>query len=192
MGVRKLLLQAGVVAAAIGGAAAANATDYGVGFNGPEYFLITPSNTDIFTAPVINAVFGINYSGVSSFDDTINFTIPQNGFGTGSVTSTFVFNTSNLLTFSSILFNGTPLDITSTPTSSGASIAVPITIFANQLNTIQFVGSVTGSAGFSGTAQFVAAAVPEPATWAMMVVGFGVIGAACRRSRATSTKIAFS
>ena len=39
-----------------------------------------------------------------------------------------------------------------------------------------------GGANNSATATFAAAnAVPEPATWAMMIGGFGLIGAAARR-----------
>lgn len=45
----------------------------------------------------------------------------------------------------------------------------------------------------SATANPVASAVPEPATWAMMMVGFGVIGAAMRRKRHNvKAKISFA
>jgi NADH/NAD ratio-sensing transcriptional regulator Rex len=36
--------------------------------------------------------------------------------------------------------------------------------------------------------QDVVRAVPEPATWAMMIVGFGLIGRALRRKRAAGRK----
>lgn len=36
------------------------------------------------------------------------------------------------------------------------------------------------------------AAVPEPATWAMLVTGFGVVGFGMRRRRKTSTGVAFA
>lgn len=41
------------------------------------------------------------------------------------------------------------------------------------------------------TQQIAAAAVPEPATWAMMIVGFGMAGGALRRRRAT-TKVRYT
>lgn len=59
----------------------------------------------------------------------------------------------------------------------------------NLLNSASYAGS-TGVPGatsasvagpYDGTFTEVAGAVPEPATWAMMVVGFGVIGAGMRR-----------
>lgn len=38
----------------------------------------------------------------------------------------------------------------------------------------------------------VISAVPEPATWAMMIGGIGMIGGAMRRRRAVSTKVSFA
>lgn len=35
-------------------------------------------------------------------------------------------------------------------------------------------------------------AVPEPATWAMMIVGMGIVGGAMRRRAKTSTKVSFA
>jgi hypothetical protein len=40
--------------------------------------------------------------------------------------------------------------------------------------------SMTGGGGTGG-----GGSVPEPATWAMMITGFGLIGAAMRRKRVT-------
>ena len=36
------------------------------------------------------------------------------------------------------------------------------------------------------------AAIPEPATWAMMILGFGVIGGALRRRRRTAARVVFA
>lgn len=47
--------------------------------------------------------------------------------------------------------------------------------------TIQGTRGTTGS--FGGNVAFTAAAVPEPATWAMMLFGFGAVGFAMRRRR---------
>jgi hypothetical protein len=41
-----------------------------------------------------------------------------------------------------------------------------------------------GSAQFSATFSSIAAAVPEPATWALMILGFGVVAHAMRRAKA--------
>ncbi|QDZ09087.1 PEP-CTERM sorting domain-containing protein [Sphingomonas panacisoli] len=36
------------------------------------------------------------------------------------------------------------------------------------------------------------APVPEPTTWAMMIVGFGLVGSAMRRSRKVTTRVRFA
>ncbi len=50
-----------------------------------------------------------------------------------------------------------------------------------------------GNLTFAGnlTIADLAAAVPEPATWALMILGFGAVGAALRRRRVT-TRISFA
>ena len=47
--------------------------------------------------------------------------------------------------------------------------------------TIEGTRGTTGS--FGGNVAFTAQAVPEPATWGMMLMGFGVVGFAMRRRR---------
>ena len=50
-----------------------------------------------------------------------------------------------------------------------------------------------GNPGFTGTATSGVAAVPEPATWAMMLAGFGAVGFAMRtRSRTSVNKVQFA
>ena len=47
--------------------------------------------------------------------------------------------------------------------------------------------------GVNVIGQFVtASAVPEPATWAMMLVGFGIIGFAARRRQSVKTTVAYA
>ncbi len=51
------------------------------------------------------------------------------------------------------------------------------------------------ASGFSRWGQYVAAinaAVPEPATWAMMIAGFGFVGAAARRNRRITVRVSMS
>jgi hypothetical protein len=52
-----------------------------------------------------------------------------------------------------------------------------------------FFGLTNGGTAVSGNFRLTAAAVPEPASWAMMVGGFGVVGGALRRR---STKVSFA
>jgi hypothetical protein len=43
--------------------------------------------------------------------------------------------------------------------------------------------------GFSNAVLYTTAPIPEPATWAMMIAGFGLIGGAMRRRRSTATVV---
>lgn len=55
--------------------------------------------------------------------------------------------------------------------------------------------SITNFGGFSGATYMpyeAAAAVPEPATWAMMIGGFGLIGATMRRRNKIATAVKFA
>ena len=69
--------------------------------------------------------------------------------------------------------------------------------FVAGLNTLTFTVIDTGGrpagllvSGLSGTADVAAAAVPEPATWGMMLLGFGMVGFAARRRNAGVRAIA--
>ena len=44
-------------------------------------------------------------------------------------------------------------------------------------------GEFSGYAPIFSSAAFVQGAIPEPATWALMIGGFGMVGAASRRAR---------
>lgn len=49
----------------------------------------------------------------------------------------------------------------------------------------------TGVAAFTNLS-FGAGAVPEPATWAMMIGGFGMIGFAMRRRQKVTTRVSYA
>jgi hypothetical protein len=58
--------------------------------------------------------------------------------------------------------------------------------------TFTTTGTATGANGaYGGSLAFNAAAVPETATWGMMILGFGMIGAAAR-SRKVKTSVKFA
>lgn len=67
-------------------------------------------------------------------------------------------------------------------TFAGTAMSVD---FAGTDNQIAFDNITLGSATAGG-------AVPEPATWAMMLVGFGAIGGALRRRQKVATRIRFA
>lgn len=52
--------------------------------------------------------------------------------------------------------------------------------------------SAQGSSVYADNFGFTGAAVPEPATWAMMLLGFGAMGYAMRRGGKLRTKVSFA
>lgn len=64
----------------------------------------------------------------------------------------------------------------------------------NQNNTYQATLSAAGNSvtAFAKVGDGFTPAVPEPATWAMMLMGFGFMGVAMRRARSRSTKAVFA
>lgn len=87
--------------------------------------------------------------------------------------------------------NGVTSNVFRFNTATGAFVATDNTTFSvtNSSGT-SFTGTngVTFTGG-SGISSAITASVPEPATWAMMIAGFGLVGGTMRRR---STKIAFA
>ncbi|HZV17793.1 MAG TPA: FxDxF family PEP-CTERM protein [Sphingobium sp.] len=175
----KFALVSASVACAVALAPAAQATTFHIG---DPNFQITQGTP--FT-PTISAVFFNSYGTALNFDDSFEFTIPQNGVGSGSLSTSFSSD-SNKLIIDDLLINGVSYPLTSAPAGQAAEVGgIPITLGA--LNTIRVIGRSIGDGGtYSGTATFTASAVPEPATWAFMVAGFAALGAAIRRKRFTT------
>jgi len=128
-------------------------------------------------SPSITANFGDGFSSAVTFDDKFEFIIPQNGIGSGSISTSFS-SSKNKLTITDLLINGVSFTVPSN--SSGQFLSVnDIPILSGQTNTIEVFGKTASRGGtFSGTLTF--AAVPEAATWSMMLAGFGLVGATMR------------
>lgn len=178
---KKMTLGAAACAVAFACAPAANATDFPVGPPGSNFFITSGTPT----SDSITAIFYNSFSSTTSFDDRFLFTIPQNGKGSGSISTSFS-DPNNSLVIDHLYING--VEYTVPANSSGQSVSVGgVNILANIQNVIEVVGHTTGANGYSGTATFTAGAVPEASSWMMMLGGFGMMGAFMRRRRVSLT-----
>jgi len=154
---------------------------------GDANFFITSGTP--FT-PSITAAFYDAFDASTTFDDSFQFTIPQDGTGSGSISTSFSNATTNKLTISDLIINGVSYAALLHVDASGESASIGgIPIVNGMLNTIEVKGMTNGSGTYDGTMTFTAAAVPETSIWAMMIVGFGLVGMSFRRR---ATRVAFA
>jgi hypothetical protein len=124
------------------------------------------------------------------FDDTnasaggqtawFNFFVAPDALGTFSATvATFPVSTVTLL---ELLTGGTSSTVgtTSLMTTPGTQLTYG-NLTANTWYTFRYTANMATAGSISGNATFYP--VPEPATWALMLLGFGGIGLAMRRRR---------
>ena len=164
---KRLVLAASVAAALLSGASAASAAQF--------HTFTTPAPDGSFSG-----TFGNNGVDAGLFTNIFDFALPT---GTTSFTasSSFTTNPKNDINFTSITFNGTNFNVGSTGQVefrflTGAAVtAGPQKLVVN--------GTSGGNASYAGTIAFTPAAgvVPEPAAWALMIVGFGGTGVMLRR-----------
>ncbi|WP_162234692.1 FxDxF family PEP-CTERM protein [Sphingomonas sp. Leaf231] len=140
--------------------------------------------TGTFGNTVNNNQFESNVDANLFYTDTYQFTVPDIGkVGASAVTLTF----DGTLTFTEILLNGTALKINQVLDGGnnvvGYSAISPLGGLASAANPqkLSVTGRLTGTTGtYTGNVRF-ETAVPEPGTWALMILGFGVVGYAMRR-----------
>jgi hypothetical protein len=118
--------------------------------------------------------------GTGKFTDTFDFTLPTGNVGS-SVTSS---DTKNNLVFTGITFNGVNGMIGPTPAGLPSAGITDQFVTAGGKQELIISGTGGAAASFGGTVNFSPlATVPEPASWALMIIGFGSAGALMRRRR---------
>lgn len=126
-------------------------------------------------------------AGACTFMSTISFLTPA-GFNLTSAGIGSNYTGGNLLAnidFTSVTLNGVNFNIVTVGQQEFRNIFDQAMV-AGATNTLVINGTAGTSAGadatFAGTLSFAnVAAVPEPATWAMMLLGFGAVGLSMRR-----------
>jgi hypothetical protein len=193
------LMKVCFAASALAFASTAQAAVITPGAPAPGVFVVT-GNPFTGTSPVSATIGNTPQVGgttalPASFSDSFLFTIgPPGGglIGTGSgsiITSTSLLFSATDLDFTSVIVNGVSLAINRLEGGRIESSATSnVNIFSGQLNNITVTGVSRGSTGsYGGNISFVpTAAIPEPGTWALMLLGFGAVGFSMRRRRASS------
>jgi hypothetical protein len=132
----------------------------------------------------ISGVFGNTGIGLGSFTDTLTFPLPTTGLTSATITS-IMTSATNDVTFTSVLLNGVALGLGTTGVTEFR--------FLNNLSTVGGIQTLTisgtsgGEGSYGGTIAFSPGAVPELATWAMMILGFGMVGVGMRFTRRVDT-----
>lgn len=119
----------------------------------------------------------------TNFTDTFNFALPSGtvGFNLSSVS----FVALSGLNFTSVTFNGVALTLTQVPNTFvwNAFTTSPLPVVSGGPQVLVVKGNGGVNASWSGTGAFAPAVVPEPGTWALMIMGFGGAGAVLRSRR---------
>ena len=100
-------------------------------------------------------------------------------FVVGSSTTGVDFTTANV---SGPNLGATGMDLSVLNAMNPASLFLnDVPLLANTVYTVTLAGNAPNPGAFTGNATLTVPAVPEPATWAMMLIGFGAMGFAVRR-----------
>jgi hypothetical protein len=137
----------------------------------------------------------ITHSGVAAFSDTFNFTLLTSGLSgliADFAISAGVGSSYDISSLTATLYNGFNASGSSIETLAGSGTGTVNdsvnNLTAGNAYSIRVSGTPIGSLGGIYAYSF-AATVPEVETWAMMLVGLGLVGLRLRRKTGTTRAI---
>ena len=126
------------------------------------------------TAPISATI-----TTAGTFTEEFTFSFPAGGFTSSALVNGALVATVGNIDFTSVTLNGVAFSILNTPSFSLADLAATLNAGGPQF--LSVTGTSGGNAAFGGNVTVSGvSAVPEPATWAMMIGGFGMVGGAMR------------
>lgn len=169
---RKILLLCGIALSTAFGSVSAHAQAL--------TFELTGSRTATFT---LDDSIPDSFNTSALIGDQIFFNAVAGTFGGSAGTGNISFGT-NLI--ADLNIQSANLGFTQLSTTS-ALFTGPASNPTFNLGTFNLSGGFTAGPAVLTISQAAVAAVPEPGTWAMMLLGFGAVGFAVRRRRSTVT-----
>ena len=130
-------------------------------------------------------------TGITSanFTDVFDFTLPT-GMSSFSVNSTFSNNSANDINFTSVMFNGQNFTVHDSGQNEFRTLN-DVSVAAGATQHLVVSGTSGGNGSYDGVISFTPfASVPEPAGWALMIVGFGGVGGVLRGRKARQSTMA--
>ena len=131
--------------------------------------------------------FGDTITSEGMFESTFTFQLPEAGMTSAEVSTVRVSALTDI-DFSEVLLNGVAFTLGRIP-ESGDSFEFGFITLPTMAGPQELIvrGTSGGNASFSGTIAFTPdemGAVPEPGTWALMLLGFAAVGFGLRRNKA--------
>lgn len=133
-----------------------------------------------------SGVFGATTDDLGAFSHVFSFTIPVTGnYGSSTVTTTI--QGLRDIDFTSVLLDSHAFTkVLGDPGETWQLSGVLLT-GGNHTITLNGVKSGTGFSSYAGTLEL--GAVPEPAAWGMMLLGFGLVGSSMRSRKGKTTVV---
>lgn len=145
-------------------------------------FTVSPSNVGPTYRGPISANLGNTVTTKGAFTDTFNFVLPAASIGGAAVTTLAAsFHGATDLDFTSVLVNGVAASIAKIGQGMVEVAFAPNVSFAAGPNSIVVNGLSRGNGSYGGSVAIITA-VPELATWGMMIIGFFAVGGSVRRT----------
>ena len=190
----KKLLSLALACAAVAYAPAASAADFFP--PSAEFQVFGDPTTGLETVSGSITRVGLSGTGTDNFIFRIGPATGNGiGLGSGSIITSFSITGPTSLQFTSVTFNNGVstfvVPITALGTGAAATLS-NIPIFSGNFNTLSVNWTATGNASYGGNLTFVPGGIPEPMTWAMMILGFAAVGFAMRRRNQEVTRVRYA